>query len=932
MSQRDIRTLLFCKISPTTKDSPFGEKSHTQIYEDLCKVIDKDATPTQEATYYHKQKDKQVFFSFGGYDALITYTPEISTGSSWLRDIYKDKQQIIRSNSPNVVYHQMHLISHHSGNNAFWNAKTEEYPFFLTTLVYGVRRPDDNESISDHESSIYEHVIRTHIKEQRLGTQHSFVFAVYNGISISDVVVLWRARDIGEIMDVISTIEYTGTARKTLTTLCFPLSKTGTIDPAVRKTLEMKVGILDGSVKKKSDQQDPNILHMSIHGNIRDRDLFEKIYQDMSSKVLNHDNQQILSLGKNDFSISAKVDGVSISKLVDYYYSKHDILSKACWEILTDFRKYDTNSPKRKKEASRPPQDILAHLYKEYLDNRSMIDRYSWGDTMLELLGTHYYIDHHPVMHGPSYLIYDGLKIANAYFFRKVTDFTDESVLHDMLMRSKTRILNYIHNLDQLTEQITRNDDAMLNNRSNSRSIHFSIPESALDFYHAFLRRIIDYVVEYDRIKKKKPDDFEYDFLLSPKVRTTFRFSHMFDTDLSYRSEDTKTGKQIWPQKQAYLLDIPIESVFDPLAFFIPVVHECFHCFGDSLRKRTYRYGKMAGFLATTLLTAAGCGSKSYNQAKIELVKMICYGPEYYHGMDPLPKIKDPYLESSLETLKEHTYQALGREGIARLYKNTGGQYPTLYSDHVIIYWTNAKQHFTREAARLHGSSDIVIPETIIEQCGYYFRECYADTMTIALLRLTPAEYLDQIMEETNRHFTDYQLAPDKSQAVSNVVIMAQRYSLVLNACIDRVDGFTEKTCLSALNHTSKELLETSKIITAEFHKLRREIVASEYNETHNDAQIIIEDDSKPSYSSSLPVAALKHVFDYLRKTLDELSSQAPSMSIPYLKNETYNLDQLADDFDNVIRKGNMFGPRFYKLIYQHHAQIREKVKTDSQS
>lgn len=87
-----------------------------------------------------------------------------------------------------------------------------------------------------------------------------------------------------------------------------------------------------------------------------------------------------------------------------------------------------------------------------------------------------------------------------------------------------------------------------------------------------------------------------------------------------------------------------------------------------------------------------------------------------------------------------------------------------------------------------------------------------------------------------------------------------------------------------------------------------------------------------PGYSSSLPVAALKHVFDYLHKTLDELKSKAPTMNIPYLKGETYNLDLLADDFDNVIRKGNMFGPRFYKLIYQHHAQIREKVKANTKS
>ena len=309
----------------------------------------------------------------------------------------------------------------------------------------------------------------------------------------------------------------------------------------------------------------------------------------------------------------------------------------------------------------------------------------------------------------------------------------------------------------------------------------------------------------------------------------------------------------------------------------------------------------------------------------INRLRSIRYGPDYYHGTNSRLTISDTYLELSLKTLKEHTYQALGHDGIARLYKNTGGQYPPLYSDHVIDYWTDAQQYFTRDAAHLHGRNDIMIPESIIEQCGYYFKECYADTMTIALLRLTPAEYLNQILLETNRYFTDYPLASDQSKTMSNVVILAQRYSLVLNACIDRVDGFTEEACQLALTQTSEDLLETSRIIAAEFRELRQEIVPTEYNKAHRDGQ-----SSRTSYSSSLPVAALKHVFDYLCKTLDELTSKAPTMNIPYLKDETYNLDLLADDFDNVIRKGNMFGPRFYKLIYQHHAQIREKVQADT--
>ena len=38
-------------------------------------------------------------------------------------------------------------------------------------------------------------------------------------------------------------------------------------------------------------------------------------------------------------------------------------------------------------------------------------------------------------------------------------------------------------------------------------------------------------------------------------------------------------------------------------------------------------------------------------------------------------------------------------------------------------------------------------------------------------------------------------------------------------------------------------------------------------------------------------------------------------------------LDQLAYDFDTIIRKGNMFGEQFYNMIYEHHDNIRKQSK-----
>lgn len=923
---RDVRTLLFCKITPDERtlfnQADPERKHHQKIYADISAP-----NPIEE-------RNKKTFFAFGGFDALCVYRNNSNDDNpEWLHDIYADKQRIIGNISPNVIYHQMHLVSHRKDINEFWDMTSDaEFPFFLTTLIYGVNRKDE-ETLEPGECSMYEHTVSSHLQNAVNSAKDDIRYAVYNGISISDVVVLWRVKDIRSALDVISSIERCGIARKTLTTLSVPLGSDGRIMDCVYNRL---ISVAEESIT------------LSIHGSVRDMNKFQEFQRKLTEKRDGEITRKIrktakicifsnrewqhaiprysysMNLGKNDFTISATVSFANVAQLLDLYYESHELISEACWEIITDFQKLDNDCDKCLYVAANKPSDILSHVYRDFLkhyhDDKLKLKNYPWSNAMLELLGTHYYIDCHPVLHGPSYLFYKSLRIANAYLAGEVEDFQDEKSRKALLEKSERGILNFIDSWDQLTEQITRNDDAVLNNRSNTHTIHFSLPESALDFYHAFLRRIVDYVVEYDAVENKKPKHFEYDFLLSPKSSDRFRFAAVFDTNLSFRPTSESDKHTIWPTKQAYILELPPKSVFCPMEIFIPAVHECFHCFGDTLRHRRIRKYCMAVFIAAVLMNAMGYGDKEYIALTQNLASKF---------VEPNFEGDEPYFEYTFDELERNVYNCLDLNVLYELAEADNKKYYYLLCDETLDYWVSARKNFHKHnamrRAAMNNAENTIVMETVFEACEYYFKECYADAMTIALLQLKPSEYLNLIKEEVNilfdknRNYNPLDKGENwKTRTSDTAVSLAQRFAMVMvvcSQCQGKIKYFTPKECEDAIYNLKVE----KQGRYGEF----AQILDSCY-------QAICGKVTMPEGNSYFPPSALKYVIFYLDESLKSLFDHPPRLLTPHCKDKQkreYSLEMLADDFDEIIRKGNMFGERFYDLIYEHHADVREKVE-----
>lgn len=1112
---RDVRTLLFGKFAPASRNCK--RMDHDDLYQQIRAAANVGCgAPNTDSVH--------TFLTFGGYDAICVYPPKLNNSDgNWLYDIYKDKERIIQMPSNHVIYHQMHMVSEHPDTQRFWEAQSDDrYPFFLATLIYGVNITDlekEKEKIALQISdparatslgnSQYEQMIRIHMEKLRPGWNDEIIYAIYNGITVADVVVLWRAKNLENVLHALTHIEYSGIARKTLTTLGFPTDETGYVKQSVidelihnmdqfitvsikgsvrdyEKCIDIKntlTHILPGSttanLKKHTEElavmldalcdesADPlrclnreltekiagepgrfpvslmkkvqllydeaerlgdqlpkviksyiSVMKKDAHAqsrNTTDRvkdevqrlisiayadsnaadklydalhpsdtkfymtnivkyirklndpykfnasldDLVPKIYAQQCCGIYKH--QWMQSLGKSDFSITARINYANLANLLELYRTHHRELCDACWEFLTDVKTDPLDTTSREYNWIRPSQYATDVIYQLYDDYQKLISRadsgkeldlreFSWFNALQELLGTHRYIDLHPVLHGPSYLVYTSLKIAYAYFSGQVRDYVSVEQRRMLLKRSEENIINFIRNLDQLTEQISRNDDAMLNNRSNTHTIHLSLPESALEFYHAFLRKIVNRLTWFDQEAKKLPEGFEYDFLLSPKICSSFRFRPMFRTE--YPDRTFQDGK-VWPPKQAYILELPLESIFNPIDIFIPFVHESFHCFGDTLRQRPLRKQFMSLFVASNFLHAAKMNRPAYSsfcgliaraihpsdKANIDaylttswqqLVRNTDILLETNTLDDLIERISDRYIEEL--TTQESSQKDLSPEYIEACRQKFKLQFKTKYKEDALLRWLTGKNELKkhdRYSSSIAGR--MTVADAILKNCQFYFKECYADAMTISLLRLSPNEYLDCHRKEISRDLYKYnpmELRTEAENRLNNQRIqMAQRFAIVLVACCKARSAYPES---SPGSFTTANCLEAIKGFSAPDYASDKEIsVYQEFSEALKQNFISLSDDNMPMPTIPClhPPATLQYVVDYLIESIRMLDNQQHKLAA---SGNAHAYNDLAEEFDTVIRRGNMFGEDFYRLIYTHHDEIRRSIAVHS--
>lgn len=849
---KDVRTLTICKVNPNWSLDPHDQTDYKEIYKGML-----------------RRADIYRFLSLGGPDAICIHKPDIpDTNSQWLKGVLSDKKQILSEITPDISYHPIHIMSD-SMQDEFWK-NLSDFPFLFVSFLYGV----------DSSKKPLEKI------PQLFSSEDNQRSAVYHSIDICDLVVLTASKTLIDTLEVLSTIDKNGIARRIYTTVNLQLVN-GSISSVTNTALEKiegKVGII-------------------IQGSIRSIEDWQKVLPPKATKDIKLSPK--LQYGTSDFTITGDVTGKGLKDLLSDFLTNSKAISKACWDIHTEIL-----SVPKPGETGSGPTSIPQLIKPEYLrlceiaQGGNVLEQQPWYSDYLEMMLTQMNIDRHPLFTGPTTMFFDGIHTVNSVFC-DCEDHDDNTDINDPATRiadSQLSIERFIRCTNQLAEQLTRNDDLLFHGIGSSPVVASAIPDMILEFYHAFFRKLADYLTKLDSNMMGKESTFEYGFILAPKLNERMRISPVFQDKCKYKKLPKGEPLLHWPNKQVFVIQFPADDIYKPINCFLPLAHECFHYFGDGVRMRPARFACMANFIATTFLTSIGLNSSSNTSLLDATLEIITRAP------DSTIDINNVYDEEARYIFKSNLQYLFTQKGYKELYDKSGHPY-YMYSTEVLNRWLNIK--LGQNNIDDENTDPISIPITYIHACSYFFRECHADILAIDVLGIEPSEYLNQILLEF-KSLDAIKSSESAEDIQSQQLLMSQRIAIVLATYYLPIGSGErnvwskqdEENCSKLLSDADKEVGTSAKDMVFECFS------------------VLTQKSIYPSASNSrLPADALMTVVDYLclaREYLSKESSKAANIE---------DRNKLIRTYDKVIRSCDVFGDEFFQIIKEHREEVKVRAK-----
>lgn len=890
---KKIKTLLFCKVNPVavTNDSSLD---YAQAYKSIY-------TPAGAKKY----------ITIGNFDALCVYEPaQIMVGEKWFYKLYADKQNVIFEMNDKLSYHPIHLIA---------NAESEINPelkenakICMITLVYGVDTKTNTDLSGSQEDSDYERIIKDCLGKQAIETD-KITFEVYNAINICDAVIIWYTNDLQLGHETALRVGKSGIARKTFTITGLTMNDEGSIAEETYKALGGKTA--NYSIRMQGSVRKQNAIHKLV------KEITDALK--LRPKAL----QRYATFGSEDFSLYfPNLSGEGLEKLLRFLITPKNgrTIATACWEIHTEFL-LESNINPPKKEVFLMTQ-ILSGQYqkilKQFVEMGS--DFYPWKSAFLELISVHANIDRTPILYGPSYLLYDFIRVALTYC---------KNEYFEVLQNSQETIESFIRNWSQLTDQTTRIDDLIFRGFGSTSAIYNTLPESALDFLHAFLHKYVDVLITLDGNDNRKPKEpIIYDFLLVPEMNQRMRICPMFDVSTLYQKQVEEVCRNcdncrnntdiassrcwrntLWPAAQAYLVEFPTKNVYHPAAFFAPLAHECFHFFGDAFRLREKRADYMAAFLAARVIAYLKLDKSDELNEPYELdenVSLKCLLKELYRHIHLSPAQTHPgiHLKDTMRALYRNLRNLFSYDTWKTIYNNENVILHYLGRDNILKQWADARVDIEK--------NDLGFWAQTAADCGMFFKECFADTMMIVSLQISPGEYLSLFEDD---------LAPSATKTGEHAknydVSIAQRIAIVLSACCNRygesggVINDTEWIGKWSIEHC------TAAVINAK----------TRINSAISDCfQALVADKAIPSNQKIYPVYVLNYVKEYLTEVLETFDARIAEWdNNPNTNTAVEELREVREQFDGFFRQEKLFSREYYRVIRSHHDYVRQCVNDE---
>lgn len=899
-----VKTLLLCRVNPIKR----GKNAYSEVYKDM---------------YAGKAGKGKRYISLGNVDSFSLY-PTIQGGpdsSHWFSGIYEDRKDIIFETKSDRSYHPIHLVA----NRQYDDTEETHTPFCIVTLLYGIKAKTCEGPLSFYEKQIED--IITDFK----GKETNFpVYEIYNAVNICNAAIIWYTNDLLRTLKIVNQFGLSGHARKSFTLVGFAMNRSGEIEQKAISALQ--------------NSQDNARYYARIQGTIRDPDKYKKMLSEMKKVPDDPECGQTKDytvFGQSDFSISLLGwKGEAFAKLLIVYLQQSELIASACWEIHTELmdKLNETGGP------AEEPYSLLDQLlcsYQKIVDNYPAVKDFTWFGAFYELLCVHANIDRHPILHGPSSLFCEFLSII--YFY-----LADQNpATQEMLERSRATMQEVVRAWSVLTDQLLRIDDFTFHGFGNGSVLYNTLPECALDFYHAFLQRIVKMLVDidHDNGRANLRSKYKYDFVMLPELKQGVSIQPILDVDApSKREEGVK--RQLWPQKQVYIVYFPVETVFSPLDFFAKLLHECFHHFGDTFRLREKRIDYICKYLAAEIMQSMDgkwdikrthtdifcdpsvsdyiytCLREQFIEEENEpnedeLKFYLAQGFETLNLCENEEKLRSiqatQIVSDFIEAIPEWDYYSgesvrllpsinsiLRIDGLQTLYKE--GLKDIVFSSRLNKGQVKKALEFS-ESIRMSTprvESPDLISDELIESCILYFKECYADLMMLLLLRLDARTYINFFSEDIQQALSNYRSAcntgtdVDRQIAAQEIASLSQRIAVVL----------------SAYNYT--EPIAQDPLVKDTIHEIVTGLKKPEY---------------APNLDNNIclfipPMNALEAISNYLCEVVKEFKQfwESNKPENDALRSE---LNSIQTAFMKIFRNGEFLSNRFFEIIseYTSHAE-----------
>ena len=913
---RTVRTLLLCKLNPqldvekgsTKGPNSMGGKATNETSNGGSENLSK-----QLLSIYRGETtgESAVFATIGKIDAVSIYDTlpqKLDQNVSWMKYVYEDRRRIICQSNSNFSYHPIHLVA-----NAGYKSLPDKR-FAVITLIYGVNANNSN-------FLSYEDYIKRQLENEIKDPEKINTFEIYNAMNICDVVLIHYTDVLKDSLEFSNSLNEKGIARKTLSLICIKVTSENSLSQDILK--------------------EDNTFSLRIEGSIRSQCLYEEYRNHLFNSICqpqkntpkahkkSPNREKIIErivFDQSDFSILfSELKTNEVNNLFHSMFDNHALMAKACWDSHTAFLRNPSKNTNQKDVGNINPKNVLSSIYKKYslkansIDNKEncFLNDLPWFDAFYELLSVHANIDRNPVLHGPSYLIYRFVSILFDYLekyqleIEKRENNTSTEESYDKIFKeSCSTIENAIRGWSSLTDQILRIDDLVFHGIGNNTALYNTLPECAVDFYHAMLIRVINFIFSRDVFLKvnnstidentfyEHEKEYCYDFLLLPSVGREINVDQMFKVEASKTVSSNLFGLST-PVKQVYYIEFPMAVIYSPVTFFSRLVHECFHVLGDACRCRKERKDYLCRFTTELIISEIFDSFDDFIKDKIADIILPILQNEF-------PPYDEPNGDRCKELLKRGTQK--------------------VFSGAIL----NKLRTLTKNCSALYESRNYKLEfnDSQLDYILYYFKECYADLMMILLLQLTPMQYCNIFVD------------CEKNINAKDLIKPSQRIAVVASVLIEmKQPNWNKDAFEKGVKKWFKiELKKEAEIIGSDYFLYT---FLLEYFSDLSGGRKIRASYSEEIESQICVIPCMNEVKDYLATVFDafsryyigkNLSQETQKKWLEEWINQAPKLMEIQKDFKDFFFDNQLFSSDFFERISKEHSAVTELVKFVSES